>query len=161
MRATVSELCQLLATDVETAADGSALLHITEDEDGQQLKNSKYRRRVVPIHSELVRLGFLVYAANQEEGGSLWPEMKLRKGKAGGYFSDWFGKLRRPTPGAAPLFPDFHSIRHTVRSKMTAAGVDVSIQDRITGHTVKGSAGSTVYTHVETPQLRAAIETIR
>lgn len=157
--ATVSELCQLRTNDVEIAADGSGLIHITEDDEGQQLKNFEHRRRVVPIHSQLVRLGFLTYVAMLSPG-SLWPNMKFRKGKPGAYFSDWFGKFRKPTPEAEPLFPDFHSMRHTVRSKLTAAAVEVSIQDRLTGHTVKGSAGSRVYTHVETPQLRAAIETI-
>ncbi|MBV8380619.1 MAG: site-specific integrase [Paucibacter sp.] len=156
--AAVSELCQLRTNDIEFAADGSGLIHITEDDDGQQLKNFEHRRRVVPVHSELVRLGFLDYV-KATPPGQLWPDMRFRKGKPGAYFSDWFGTLRKPAPGVE-LFPDFHSIRHTARSKLTAAGVAVQIQDRLTGHTVQGSAGTRVYTHVETPQLRQAIETI-
>jgi len=156
--ATVSELCQLRTNDVELAADGSGLIHITEDDDSQQLKNFEHRRRVVPVHSELVRLGLLDYA-KATPPGQLWPDLKFRKGKPGAYFSDWFGMLRKPAPGVE-LFPDFHSIRHTARSKLTAAGVPAQIQDLLTGHTVQGSAGSRVYTHVETPQLREAIETI-
>ena len=102
--ATVSELCQLRTNDVEIAADGSGLIHVTEDDEGQQLKNFEHRRRVVPIHSQLVRLGFLTYFAKLSPG-SLWPDMKFRKGKPGAYFSDWFGKYRKPTPEAEPLFP--------------------------------------------------------
>lgn len=159
--ATVSELCQLQTNDVELEADGGALLHITNDVDAEKGLKGEARRRLVPVHSELIRLGFLDYVAATTAAGnaSLWPQLKLRKGKPGGYFSTWFGTLRR-SDGEKPLFPDFHSMRHTVRTKMTSAGFDVSIQDRVTGHTVKGSAGTRVYTHVEVPLLRRAVESI-
>jgi integrase len=160
--ATVSELCQLQTGDVEMEADGGALLHITDAGTSQQLKGEA-RRRIVPVHSELIRLGFLEYvqATAQAAPGSLWPQLKFRTGKPGANLSAWFSELRQAKPETgSPLFPDFHSMRHTVRSKMTSAGFDVSIQDRVTGHTVKGSAGTRVYTHVEVPLLRKAVESI-
>jgi site-specific recombinase XerD len=52
-------------------------------------------------------------------------------------------------------------MRHTVRSAMTSAGFDAAVQDRVTGHSVKGSAGTRVYTHVDVPLLRQAVEAIR
>lgn len=158
--ATVSELCQLQTGDIELEADGGAVLHITDAGATQQLKGEA-RRRIIPVHSELIRLGFLEYveATGKAGPGSLWPLLKVREGKAGANLSVWFSELRQAKANP-PLFPDFHSMRHTARSKMTSAGFDVSIQDRVTGHTVKGSAGTRVYTHVEVPLLRQAVESI-
>lgn len=157
--ATVSELAQLRADDVFTD-DTGPVLRITDEGEGQQTKNAKERVRVVPLHSELVRLGLLDYARAVKDMGAerLWPALPLRKNKPGGYFSDWFNGWRH---GASIPVPDFHSLRHTVRTTMTENGIqDVSLKDRLLGHTVQGSAGTRRYDHPRRA-LRAAIEAVR
>jgi integrase len=57
--ARVGELCQLRVADIEQTEAG-AFLHITEEAEGATVK-TEAGLRSVPIHSELVRLGFLGY----------------------------------------------------------------------------------------------------
>ncbi len=158
--ATVSELAQLRVQDVGTDSDMPTIC-ITDDGENMTTKN-EHRVREVPIHSELVRLGFLEYASAMRSRGvlSLWPALSLRKDKPGGYFSEWFGEARRAAPVNFGKHPDFHCLRHTVRSALAEAGFADSVKDRITGHTVKGSAGTVVYEHLTTI-LRKAVESIQ
>lgn len=151
------ELCQLRVVDIQSTEAGP-FMSISEDAEGASVKTAASIRQV-PIHSELVRLGFLEYVADMERAGadSLWPVLRFRKDKPGGYFSDWFGTFRR---GFTTELPDFHSFRHTVRTAMTEAGISEAVQDRITGHEVKGSTGTRVYSH-PTAMLRQAVEAIR
>ncbi len=58
--ARIGELCQLAAADIEKT-DGVDLIHITDQGEGQSVKTTA-GRRLVPVHPELVRLGFLEYA---------------------------------------------------------------------------------------------------
>jgi integrase len=151
--ARISELAQLSRGDVVfhqkgTGAGPQAVLNITDEGVSQRLKTA-HSKRTVPVHPELVRLGFLAYA--QSLGGpaeaSLWPALPLRKGKPGGYFSQWFGVLRR---GAGlGEYPDFHCFRHSVRTKLAEARFPESVKDRITGHGVKGSVGTQTYEHTD------------
>jgi len=155
-----SELCQLHLSDV-VQESGVWAIDINEDAEGKTVK-TKASRRQVPIHSELIRLGFLDYVAATRKDGHerLWPMLPLRAGRPSHTFSRWFnGKPRMAIPDV--VIPDFHSLRHTVRTAMTAAKVTEQDQDRITGHELQGSTGTKVYGHVDLVQLRAVVETIR
>jgi hypothetical protein len=44
---------------------------------------------------------------------------------------------------------------------MAEAGISEPVMDRITGHTVKGSTGTKVYTHVTPKTLQQAVEAVR
>lgn len=156
--ARVGELCQLRVADVVADADGLPALRITDEAEGATVK-SEAGNREVPIHPELIRLGFMDYVDATRKAGAvqLWPLLKFRDGKPSGYFSAWFGDARKLAP--IPV-PDFHSLRHTVRSKLTDADVPEPLQDRITGHEVRGSVGTKVYDHVSASKLRQAVERI-
>ncbi len=92
--ARVSELAQLTRGDV-FAEDGELFLIITDEAEHQRLKTSGSKRTLL-IHPELIRLGFMRYWQNLKGAAHdpLWPDLPLRKGKPGGYFSQWFGDLR-------------------------------------------------------------------
>ena len=156
-----SELCQLHTADI-VKVEGVWAIDINEDAEGKTVK-TKASRRQVPIHSELIRLGFLDYVEATRKGGHerLWPALALREGRPSHTFSKWFGeKPRIANPDIA--IPDFHSLRHTVRTAMTAAKVTEQHQDKITGHEVYGSTGGTVYAdHVTMAQKQDAVESIR
>lgn len=154
--ARVGELCQLRVVDIK-ATEAGPFISINEDAEGATIKTDA-GVRLVPIHPELIRLGFLEYVADVRNAGhtSLWPALRLRNGKPGGYFSNWFGSFRR---NLAPPVPDFHSFRHTVRTAMTEAGISEAVQDRITGHEVRGSTGTRVYSHPKAA-LRHAVDAI-
>lgn len=156
--ARVGELCQLRVQDVVETPDGP-VLSINEEAEGATVKTAASIRDV-PLHSELVRLGFLDYVAEVRKAGavSLWPAMRFRRGKPGAFFSEWFGTARRMVPGGAP---DFHSLRHTVRSALAEAELPEAIKDRITGHEARGSTGTRVYETVSRAALRRAVEAIK
>jgi len=156
--ARIGELAQLRADDVDTSGP-IAMLSITDEGEGQLVKTEAGVRKV-PIHSELIRLGFLDYAQSIKDSGEarLWPKLPLRADKPGGFFSRWFGEYRAAL--GFGKYPDFHCIRHTVRSQLAEADIAEATIDMLIGHEVKGSTGAKVYTHRNTPKLQAAIETL-
>ena len=156
--ARVGELAQLRTIDIESDA-GVPMLSITNEGDGQRVKTTAGIRKV-PLHSELIRLGFLDYVAKREKNGdaTLWPALPARKGKPGGYFSHWFGIYRRPL--GFGKYPDFHCFRHTVRSQLANAGIAEGLIDTLVGHEVAGSTGAKVYTHRGAKTLLQAIQVL-
>ncbi|WP_162910300.1 site-specific integrase [Azohydromonas sediminis] len=162
--ARVGELCQLRVVDIENGKNG-AFISINEEAEGARVKSAAGIRRV-PIHSEVVRLGFLDYVAGvlKAAGGnveaSLWPQYKARKGKPGGYFSDWFNAFHKAATGN-PKAPVFHALRHTVRTALHAAKVDRETISRITGHETDLSEVERAYTHVADKDLKEAVEKLR
>lgn len=151
--ARVGELAQLLAKDIGVE-DGVAVMRITDEADGQRVK-TEAGKRTVPLHSELVRLGFLEYAKAVQDSGEtqLWPALPLREGKPGGFFSAWFGDTKRAL--GFGRHPDFHCFRHTVRTQLMEAEVAEPIIDRLIGHEVKGSEGAKRYSHPKAILKRA------
>lgn len=154
--ARVGELAQLRVADVETSKV-RPMVSITDEGEGQSVKSQAGVRKV-PIHRELIRLGFLQYVAamTAKKERRLWPLLSVRDGKPGGYFSQWFGGYRKAL--GFELYPDFHCLRHTVRSQMAEAEVSEQIMDALLGHEVKGSTGAKVYTHRSLQALSKAIE---
>jgi integrase len=158
--ARLGELCQLRSVDV-SEEEGIAVMVLTSDGENQSIK-SDAGHRTVPIHSELIRLGFLDYAAAIKATGSasLWPALKLRKGKPSGFFSRWFSEFRKGV-GLLDKYPDFHCFRHTVRPLMRRAGHSESTMDKITGHATGGSQGTVTYDHWTLRECQQAVEAIR
>jgi integrase len=117
--ARVSELAQLRTDDVDLSST-LAMLSITDEAEGQTVK-TQAGIRLVPVHSELVRLGFLEYVGSvvPQGGPWFWPSLPIRQGKPGGYFSQWFGEYRKAL--GFGKYPDFHCMRHTVRTQMADA----------------------------------------
>lgn len=155
--ARVSELAQLTKGDLFLEA-GELHMRITDEAAHQQLKTNA-SQRVLPVHPELIRLGLLRYWQGLEgpADAPLWPHLPFRTGKPGGYFSQWFGDLRREV--GLSRYPDFHCFRHTVRTQLAEACYPEAVKDRVTGHSVKGSTGTKVYEHMG-PLIREAVRSI-
>lgn len=154
--ARVGELAQLRTEDVITSGP-IPLFSITDEGESQRVKSDS-GIRVIPIHPELVRLGFLEYVeqVRNTSATALWPAMKMRDGRPGGYFSAWFGTFRKAA-GLTEKYPDFHCLRHTVRTGMSRAGIDHKVQDELTGHKPQGSVGTRVYQQVSEDELVKAV----
>jgi integrase len=116
----------------------------------------------VPIHSELVRLGFLKYVETIQasRSDSLWPSLPLRENKPSDFFGRWF-KDHRNALGLTDTRPDFHCFRHTVRPLMRRAGHSDGTMDKVTGHKTTGSIGTVVYDHHTLSEVQEAVEAIR
>lgn len=154
--ARISELAQLRVCDVKTTGP-VPMLSITDEGEGQQVKTLA-SVRTLPIHADLIRMGLLDYVAMVQKTGatSLWPDLKFRDGKPGGYISAWFGTFRKAV-GLTEQYPDFHCFRHTVRTVMSQAGIDHKVQDQVTGHSSQGSVGTRVYQHISDGEMAKAI----
>jgi integrase len=115
--ARLSELAPLTAADVKTdELTNIYSIAITEDlEQGRRLKTPG-SRRVVPVHPELIRIGFIefVQRVRQEHGGEARLFPLLTRGPRGGYgeaWSKWFGRyIRQLDINNKALV--FHSFRH-------------------------------------------------
>jgi len=141
--ARLGELAPLTAADVTTdQAIGISTIRIAEDlEQGRRLKTLG-SRRVVPIHPELIRIGFLQFVEQiRQDSGSearLFPLMKPGpKGGLGEAWSKWFGRYIRGL-GITNRASVFHSFRHSFKDALRAAGVSEDVNDALTGHSGGG-----------------------
>lgn len=158
--ARISELAQLRLVDIETV-DGVPMLRITSEEPGMSVKTAAGHRST-PIHSELVRLGFLEFVEALRAAGAvrLFPALPLHATKPGTYFSGWFNADQRKASDWPKGLPVFHEFRHTVRSKLASAKVSEPMMNVLVGHEVGGSEGARTYTHRTSADLQAAIEAL-
>lgn len=135
--ARLNELCQLRIADVRKV-DSVWCLDINTV--GAKKLKTKAAIRLVPIHPELKRLGFLKFVEQRR----LSKSEKLWEGVEAGstdYASDavskWFARFLRETIGAGERRAEklaFHSFRHTMKDALRAAGVQDSVQDALLGH---------------------------
>ncbi len=155
--ARLSELAQLKPSDLVEKPDGY-WLNITDNAPDQKLKTVAAKRSI-PVHQVLVAGGLVSYAQQlvNAQASSMWPALPTRTEKAGGYFSNWFGRYLKAQDC---MDLDFHSFRHTFRTKLVMAHVPESVIDRIMGHSVAGSVGKSRYTHIES-ELRQSINVIK
>jgi integrase len=142
--ARLSELAALTAADVGIEPpSGIAIITITEDLDQGRTLKTLASRRVVPIHTELVRLGFLNFiedvCPDHSKPARLFP--LLTPGSRGGLgegWSKWFGRYIRNIGITNPASV-FHSFRHGFKDALRAAGVDEDVNDALTGHVGPGT----------------------
>jgi integrase len=153
--ARLSEIAQLKTSDISLKNN---VVNIRNRDPQQRLKTGSSIRSV-PIHSELLRLGFAAYISRQQAEGKdwLWSDLPRRQAKAGGFFSTWFGQNRKRI-GLDPDL-DFHCFRHTVRTQLVGKKHSEPLIDRLLGHSPTGSTGAKTYTHGHSllPDLIAAI----
>jgi len=137
--ARLNELAPLSADDVKLdAASGVRFITIIEDQEAGRSVKTDSAVRAVPIHPELIRIGFLDFVDHvRRSGGSsarLFP--KLTPGPKGGFgeaFSKWFGRYKRDL-GIDNPSSVFHSFRHGFKDALRAAGVNEDVNDALTGH---------------------------
>jgi len=147
-----SELCQLRTDDIKKES-GVWMMQIQDGDPTQRIKTNAARRSI-PLHAELLRLGFIQYSESITQG-SLWPNLPKREGKAGGYFSQYFGELRAEL--GIPPSMSFHSFRHSARTNLVCSGVAETVVDKLLGHVGSGSVGARIYTHMSHQKLQEAI----
>ena len=153
------EICQLHVEDIREA-DGIWFFDVN-DRPPRKLKNATAVRRV-PVHSTLVRLGFLAYVERlrRVRQARVFPAF-LPGGaddRLGHAFTKWFTRYRQDV-GLYRSGLNFHSFRHTATTLMHQADVTPAIIDHVTGHATPGETAR--YTKRSSlMQLRTAIECI-
>ncbi|MGV8865068.1 MAG: DUF6538 domain-containing protein [Pseudomonas sp.] len=138
--ARLGEIIQLRTDDVR---DDSGVLHfaLVDEGEDQRLKTYSSRRRI-PVHPELVALGFLKLVERRRASGErrLFPDLPM--GEDGYYsspFSKFFGRFL-VTVGAKGQKTTFHSFRHTFEDACRDAEMPTEIMNTLQGHSEKGMA---------------------
>lgn len=136
--ARLNEICQLDIADVKQDGD-TWLLNITDEGDDTKSVKSKAGRRKVPLHSELIRLGFLDFVDSRRNGTRLFPDYSYSaNGGYGRNLGRWCNESFLPKLGIKQPGLVFHSLRHTVVTRLSQADVPEPIVQCIVGHARSG-----------------------
>lgn len=133
--ARLNELCQLYVGDVYQQ-DSVWVLDINQNGNDKGLKTEAAKRKI-PLHPQLVALGFLDYVTSQKGANSdrLFPDVSL--GVDGTYshtFSKQFGYALRTNLGIKDKDATFHSFRHTFVDALRHVDTVDSVMKAIVGH---------------------------
>lgn len=163
--ARLNELCQLYCEDVKEQG-GIAYLSIRteldEEEKTERRLKTKNSQRDVPLHPDLIRLGFMDFVALRRADSKdrrLFPEIEMGKAtqRYSTLFSQWFGRFLDRVIGK-PRKTSFHSFRHNFRSALTKAGVAVEYADTLCGWASQAMERN--YFHADLKSLHAAISKV-
>ena len=130
-----SEIASLTTGDIKQCEDTGRYYFVVRE------GKTKAAKRLVPIHSEVIKLGFIDWLKECNERIFDTAYRNLNR------VTDLFGSLleRKVNDYGERLV--FHSLRHTFITKARAAGVsDVRIQ-QVVGHEKKGAGQTDRYTH--------------
>ena len=133
--ARLNELGQLRVEDVKVS-EGIHYLHITDLGEGQSLKKGSKNWRRVPLHEELIRLGFLRYVEDRRNEGraSLFDLKPDKHGHLTGNWSKRWNDYLDDVIGIDDKRKDFHSFRHGFKAFARLAGIQEDRHDALTGH---------------------------
>lgn len=149
--ARVGEVLQLRKSDIRRI-DGIHFLHITPE--AGTVKARMYRD--VPIHEQLVELGFLDFVENSEDGPLFYAHTadpsKLPAEAVYGRVAKWLRGLGLVPEGVSPN----HGWRHRFKTLAREAGLDPRVVDGIQGHS--GRTTSDGYGDVTLKAKKAAID---
>jgi integrase len=118
------EIAQLAVADVRQE-HGIWIMHITEEGDGDKSVKTKGSMRVVPIHPELVKLGFLKYHTAIKDSGEtrLFPNAtRNKRGQMVADFSRDFGRYLTRLGMKDGRGLSLYSFRHGVADALRRAG---------------------------------------
>ena len=154
--ARLEELARLRTEDVHDV-DGVPCVDIRWRE-GSRLKTAA-ATRLIPIHPELIGLGFLKYAKRVGNRGHLWPALRVPPpGRPwGSPFSQYFTRARRAAGVYDPKM-DFHSLRGTFISAMLNAEVPLERVQLLVGHRAAGVTVGVYYKQVATEVLKRDLD---
>ncbi len=161
--ARLSEICSLLVADVQQH-DGIWCFSINDiDPDGRKSLKTAAARRLIPVHSALIKLGFLEYfkeRASFTGNVRLFPDFTYSTKH--GYTknqSRWFNVTFLPALGLKDKHAVFHELRHTMVTRLHQAGVQLPLVQTLVGHEREGVTMKNYFSEsYKVAQLQEAIE---
>ena len=114
------EICQMHVADLKVSDEGIPFFHVIADDEGKTEKTPTSRRKI-PVHPELIRMGFLDYleSVREQEHQRLFPELK--KNKYGNYSAYILRRFREKfLPDAIHMSEkqSYYSFRHCFRDAL-------------------------------------------
>lgn len=160
--ARLNEIAQLKPENIRQI-DGIWCLDINDQSVEQHLK-TQAAKRVIPVHSKLIELGFLGYVDAARNSGRSRLLHELTYDKNNGYgrnLGRWFNEKFLTKLGFNDGTLVFHCLRHTMVTELLRADVPDGIAKAIVGHAQDGVT-KTVYFEkgYKTEQLQSAIERV-
>jgi integrase len=159
--ARLEEFADLYRRDIG-CEDGTWFVRITETED-RRLKTAN-AERVVPLHPEVIRMGFLDYVAKTAPNPDdpLFPDLEPqgKDRKRGPRITRWFVEYRRAI-GVYREGVGMHAFRHTVRTRLGDCITGYQMErhvDFMLGHGRGGSEGRQRYE--KRPDVKATAKTL-
>ncbi|HHQ4729444.1 TPA: tyrosine-type recombinase/integrase [Aeromonas veronii] len=147
-----NELAQLYTSDIfKIQGVWSILIQATKADQKLKTKNAS---RIVPVHSELIKQGFIEFVKGRGLDCRLFPEFKYSPvdgcSKA---FVQWFIQHK-------PVAKTYHEIRHSFATQLRAHDVSLNVAAQLLGHGVGAISfdryGSTAQTQIHI--LKQAVE---
>jgi integrase len=139
----IGEPCGLLTEEV-IERDGLPVFDLKPN-DLRRLKN-RDTKRLLPIHPELIRLGFLDYVneRRRNDDRQLFPEAQRdANGHYGDHVTDWFARLLRARglrgQGINSGNLTLHSLRHNFQDALRDAGIEETLEGKVLAGRKRGS----------------------
>jgi integrase len=137
--ARLNEIAQLALSDF-IEKDGIWCFDINDAGDGKHLKTTA-AKRIVPVHPQLIELGLLDYVESMKKKQclKLFPDFSYSPNNGWGRtLGRWFNESLLPALRIKSEDLVFHSLRHTVITHLSQAGVDQTFVKAIVGHQQAG-----------------------
>ena len=138
----LNEICQLSCNDIGVFQTINTIRIRSDPEQKKRVKTAS-GERTIPIHPELIRMGFLDYVSEIRTTGStrLFPDLAMA---STGYYSDNFSKWFRHflrSVGITHPREKFHSFRHNFTDALREADISLEKVRAIQGWTTHGMEG--------------------
>jgi len=153
--ARLGELSQLYVEDIKHDEKLDIWYMDINDDDDKGVKSDS-SNRIVPIHNQLIRLGFIDYVRSVKRK-RLFPE--INRSTDGNYdvMSRWFNDTYRKNCDVGQKFNEhktFHSFRHTFLNSFKQMGLSMDLAEEMAGHAPSGSETRTRYTKASNLELK-------
>lgn len=148
------ELAQLLVADVRQDDDSGIWYLSIAPGEGKTVKTLSSRRKV-PLHADLLALGFIDYRNSLTASGRLFPKLEEHPDNGYGHAvgKAWAKYLKEVVKLDSQASPS-HGFRHAFKTLCREVGIETAVSDWITGH----AAPNVGATYGSNPLCRMASE---
>ncbi|MGN8117498.1 DUF6538 domain-containing protein [Labrys sp. 22185] len=160
--ARLGELAQLLIDDVRIE-HGRHVFFITPEGDASKTLKTKQSARIVPVHRELERLGFIAHWQSMKDKGEtrLFPDIERNdQNRIGGGFSRWYGRYATAIGLKSDRTVNFHSFRHSFIDACRSADFLDSEFAFAVGHARSGTKTTRGYGSISEGTINRACEIV-
>ncbi|MBU0801786.1 MAG: site-specific integrase, partial [Alphaproteobacteria bacterium] len=128
------EIAQLYVSDVRQHESGQWLIRIIDDRPDKSVKTHSSRRDI-PIHEDLLALGFLDLVHGHAPDTRVFPQLDKISGRYSGIVAKHWRVLTQRCEVYRQGRHPIHAFRHTFKTLARAHGIRKDVSDWITGHT--------------------------
>ncbi len=133
----LNEICQLHCNDIKQV-DNLWCISINDHMADKEVKNET-SERVIPLHHELLKAGFLKYVEwAKKQHQRLWPALHKRRDGYAHDFGKWYQQFNRKFITDEPR-KVYHSLRHSFINHLKQKRVEESLISELVGHSTSGS----------------------